>query len=211
MALSTPPLRDANGHPTMENGRSVCGRVVKNRGGGWCERGPAGGIPGKPCRSHGGASPQVKNAIAREKAEGEVRKTAAMIMKSSTPITDPLTALQELVGEMAAWKEAVAEQVDILKLGYSSEVGTEQIRAAVQLYERALDRLGANLAAIAKLNIDERLVAIQAGQKEMILRAIQAALASAGVNGPAATAAIAVAGQQLRVLAIAGRESAGYN
>lgn len=208
MASDTPPSRDAAGYPIDGKGRYICGRVVKNRGGGWCGKYASGGLPGKPCRFHGGAAPQVKAAVAREGAEIEVRKTAAMIMKGSTPIGDPLTALQQLAGEMQAWKDALGEQVDIMKLGYSSEMGTEQIRAAVQLYERALDRLSSTLTAIGRLNIDERLIAIQAGQKEMILRALQAGLAAAGVTGGAATAALGVAGKQLRV--IAGGKDAGY-
>lgn len=212
MASDTPPRRDAGGNPIKENGRPVCGRAVKNRGGGWCEKGPAGGIAGKPCRSHGGAAPQVKAAIAREKAEEGVRKTAAMIMREATPVGDPLAALQQLAGEMTAWKDALGEQVDILKLGYSSEMGTEQIRAAVQLYEKALDRLGTTLANIGRLNIDARLIAIEEGKKEMILRAIQAALTAAGVTGEAQTAAIGVAGRELRVIngGLSRKKAAGY-
>lgn len=204
----TPQSTDQPGNPI--HARATCGRSVKSRDGAPCKNSPIGGVAGKPCRVHGGAAPQVRNAAAREKAEGEVRKTAAMLMRNSQPIADPLTALQELAGEALSWKNAVAEQVDVLKLGYSSDLGIEQIKAAVQLYERALDRLNTILAGIARLNIDDRLIAIQAGQKEMILRAIQAALSSAGVTGPAATSAIVVAGRELRAVAGA-RANAGYN
>lgn len=205
------PQRESTSVDLTDSGRTYCGRRVKSRGGAPCKNGPVGGVAGKPCRVHGGAAPQVMAAVEREKAEGEVRKTAAMIMKGSAPVGDPLAALQSVAGEMAAWKDALAEQVDILKLGYSSEVGTEQIRAAVQLYERALDRLGGTLAAIARLNIDARLIAIEEGKKDMILKALQAGLASAGVTGQAQVAAISVAATQLRVLARGRAAEAGYN
>lgn len=208
--FSTPKKPSASADP--KGGRAYCGRNVKSRPGGKCLNGPVGGVPGKPCVMHGGKAPQVMAAAAREKAEEGVRKTAAMIMREATPVGDPLAALQQLAGEMTAWKDALGGQVDILKLGYSSEMGTEQIRAAVQLYEKALDRLGTTLANIGRLNIDARLIAIEEGKKEMILRAIQAALTAAGVTGEAQTAAIGVAGRELRVIngGLSKKKAAGY-
>ena len=100
------------------------------------------------------------------------------------------------------------ERVDMDRLRYSSDLGTEQLRAEVTLLTGALRESREVLATIAKLNIDERLIAIEEGKAQMVLRALQAGLAAAGVKGPAATTAIQAAGRELRL--IKGGKAAGY-
>lgn len=154
------------------------------------------------CYYHGGAAPNTRRAaqqrIAEAKLEKELQDTLGRLHLE--PVGDPLTALQELAAQVLAWKDLVAERVARLKsIGYQGEYG-EEIRAEVTVFERALDRAVSTLATIARLNIDERLAVITAAQKLMIVRAVEAALASAGVSGPAADAAKAVAGRHLRMI-----------
>lgn len=152
------------------------------------------------CESHGGRAPQVQRAAERRATEGAIRKTARDILANAAPITDPLSALQQLAGEVMQWKDALKDRVDMNKLRYGSEIGTEQMRSEVALLERALDRCMVILTAIARLNIDDRLTAIEEGKAQMVIRAVQAGLVAAGVTGPAAQAALRAAAAELRII-----------
>ncbi|WP_166379906.1 hypothetical protein [Catellatospora methionotrophica] len=132
--------------------------------------------------------------------------TKARDILNASPITDPLRALQELAGQVVEWKDALAARVDLHALRYESNISTEQIRGEVQLLERAMDRCNTVLATIAKLNIDERLARIDEMTAVVIVRAVEAGLASAGVAGPAAVKAREVVRGHLR--ALPGREAA---
>jgi hypothetical protein len=166
------------------------------------------------CNSHGGRSKAAKaisQAYVAEQYATKIAKQATtrrirMVMGEfpNERIENPLQELQLLAGEMKAWKQAMAERVaDLLeaeKLRYGTD-GGEAIRGEILLYERAMERLATTLAAIAKLNIDERLVKIAEAQKDMILAAIEAGLAKIGVTGSAAVEAKVEAGRHLRLLA----------
>lgn len=160
-------------------------------------------IPGTTvCRNHGGGLPLVRNAADRRVREAKVEKQMlrALTRQEIQPVDDPLRALQELAGEALVWKDLLARHVAKLKSPrYRNQFG-EQLRAEVVVYERALDRAGELLAKIARLNIDERLAAIDAQKKLMVIRAIEASLASAGITGPALAEAKKVAGRHLRVI-----------
>lgn len=186
-----------------------------------CVRGKKDGTPCKKppikgatvCASHGGKAPQVRAAAARRVAEEQVRRGLARL--DIDPIDDPFVELSKLAGQVVAWKDALADKVNQLTGGGCSNcgdgggegdriryeamgAGTEQLRAEVALFERALDRCGSVLGLIAKLNIDDRMARINERQADAVIRAIDAALASAGVNGPAAVAARQVAARELR-------------
>ena len=63
---------------------------------------------------------------------------------------------------------------------YQGRTG-EQTRAEIVLYERAIERYGSMLVAIAKLNLDARLVGIRQQTMEMLDRALTLAFTSAQV------------------------------
>lgn len=166
--------RKCTGHKNLEDGELVpCGRY------------PRRGL--KVCDSHGGRAPQSRKAAEDELARRKITETVQIL--DAAPITDPLRALQQLAGEVVEWKDALAARVDLHKLRYESAISTEQIRGEVQLLERAMDRCSTVLSTIAKLKIDERLAAIDEATAAMVIRAMEAGLASAGVAGPAAARA----------------------
>lgn len=150
----------------------------------------------------------MKAKAAQNLAEAEVRKTAAMVMANAEPVNDPLRALQVFAGRVQAMEAAVAERVDLLKLGYSSEMGTEQIRAVVSVHMQLLGEVRQTLTAMGRLNIDARLVAIQESTATMVKDAVVATLVALGIKGPAQTEALKVFGRELRV--IQGGKAAGY-
>lgn len=167
------------------------------------------------CRSHGGAAPQVRSAAARREAEQQVRRGLARL--DVTPIDDPLTELSKLAGQVVAWKDALAGKVNQLTGGGCSEcgftdgdspmrysadgAGTEQLRAEVALFERALDRCAQVLGLIAKLGIDERMARISERQADAVVRAVDAGLEFAGITGAAAVETRQVVARHLRSVA----------
>jgi hypothetical protein len=178
--------RKCLGHKDLEDGTLVP-----------CKKFPSAGTT--VCRFHGAAAPQVQKAIAVAKVRREI--TEAVDILGAQPITDPLRALQELAGQVVEWKDALAARVDLHTLRYESAISTEQVRGEVVLLERAMDRCNTVLATIAKLNIDERLARIDELTAQMIVKALEAGLASAGVSGPAAVRAREVTRGHLKVLA----------
>lgn len=177
-----------------------CQAHSKLQRGAQCHKRPVKGLT--VCNTHGGSTPQAKGvrlvAMATEQLEKEHRKVLGKL--SVVPVENPLLELQNLAGEAKAWKELCAGHVAQLeRMRYGTE-GGEAIRGEILLFERAMDRCAAVLAMIAKLDIDERLVKIAEAQKEMVLRALEAGLAAAGVTGDNARTARQAAARHLRVV-----------
>lgn len=152
------------------------------------------------CRSHGGSAPQVRAKAAERRVEQAALAVAARLGPAA-PITDPLAALADLAGEVVEWKRVCAGRVEALgeQIRYTAEgVGSEQLRAEVAVFERSLDRCDRVLGRIAQLDIDNRLARISEQQAEVVVRAIDAALTSAGVTGAVMIEARAVAARALR-------------
>lgn len=83
------------------------------------------------------------------------------------PVTDPLPALADLLGEAGSAKDAFRDRVDKLKsLTVEDQLGREDVRALLAAYERAMDRFGRLLVDAARLNLDERIVAMQSAIEE---------------------------------------------
>jgi len=147
---------------------------------------------------HGGASPQAKSAAGRRQVEGEARSLLAELGVS--PVSDPLAQLLQLAGEVLAWQRATAALVNQLdSIRYQGGSG-EQLRAEVQLYERAMDRAANVLSAIARLRIDERLAEVTQRQADAVIAAIEAGLVAAGVSGDRMIEARRAAAQHLRLV-----------
>lgn len=162
-----------------------CKAHSKRQGGMQCQQWPMAGQ--SVCGSHGGRSPSSKPGAEIRKAEEKIRKTLGKL--TIVPVENPLLELQLLAGEARAWKEAVAGHVaELERLRYSTD-GGEAIRGEIILFERALDRCALVLTAIAKLNIDERLVKIAAAQQQVVIAAIEAAIQAAGLTGAPAVEA----------------------
>jgi len=117
-------------------------------------------------------------------------------------VADPLTELGKLAGQVLAWRDALAAHVnELTSIRYSARgAGTEQLRAEVALFERALDRCAHVLVAMAKLDIDARLAAITEQQATAMLRALDATLTAIGISGSAAVEARSVMARHLRVV-----------
>lgn len=134
------------------------------------------------CRYHGGAARQVKAKAAERVVAEEARTAFGRLADHSMPVTDPLTELTKLAGDVVAWKDFLAGRIETLEnLRFEDAKGSEQIRGELVLFGQALDRCNTVLATVAKLNIDDRLVRISERQAEAVIAAIDAALDAADV------------------------------
>lgn len=166
-------LRSSKGH-----GTPLCG-ARKRQTEGTCRRAAGWGtdhVGTGPCRTHGGNTRNHRTAALNQQAE----RTLADL--NAPPVDNPLTELARITGQVVAWKNSIAERVnDLTSLRYSTEDG-EQLRAEVALFERALDRCERFLTAMARLNIDERLAAIEKQQAELVTYAVTTALEELGLS-----------------------------
>lgn len=172
-----------------------CGRKAKSTGEP-CTR-PA-GPGGIPCRFHGGAAKKLR-AVGHLRL-AEQRATELLARMDVEPTADPLRELSKLAGQVLAWRDVCADMVNKLtSVRYDGgEAAGEQLRAEVALFERALDRCTTVLVAIAKLDIDARLARISEAQAEVVVRALEAGLTAAAVEGPAVARARAAVERVLR-------------
>lgn len=149
------------------------------------------------CKMHGGGAPQVKAAAARNLLAGELRKELERLGRNE-PIRDPLTALQEHAGKVRAWFDFLEEKISALR--HSSQWDTEQIRGEVELFTRAQTEVRQTLVDMGKLKIDDRLVGVREMTATMVVDAMKAGFAAAGVTGVAQTEALKVTMRQLKII-----------
>lgn len=148
-----------------------------------------------PCKLHGGSSPSVALLV----VEQQGRELFGKIAPDIVPVDNPLAAYAEFAGRVMAWMQLMDSLLDQLRTVDVAMAGTgEQARAAVQLYERAMDRVNTVLASYARLNIDSRLAAITEQQAKTVMRAIEAVITHLGADGEQATEARALAARHLR-------------
>lgn len=152
------------------------------------------------CRLHGGNTPAQK--IRAEKIRVDRDANAALAKLHVAPIEDPVTSLLQLGGQVVAWQEATADLVNKLgdQVRYEGVAGGEQLRAEVGLWERSMDRAIQVLGLIAKLNLEERAVALDERQAEQVIATIEAVLTFLGITGPQAEEARQVAVRHLRAV-----------
>jgi hypothetical protein len=201
--------------PVCEECGQVHERCIRhNREGQPCNRYPVRGTTVCAAPSHGGLLPRVKAAAARNVVEEKIRRSIAG--SNAAPIDDPYAELLRLAGQVVSWKDTLANIVDSMSgaaecpdCGASvpgaggwryeaSGAGTEQLRSELVLFERGLDRCGATLGMIAKLDIEDRMARIHQRQADALIAALNAGLAAADVSGEAATRARHAAAKVLR-------------
>jgi hypothetical protein len=153
------------------------------------------------CRLHGGNTPAQKTRARKIQADKEARAVLAELQVD--PVEDPLTALAQLAGQVLGWQKATAVLVNRLgeEIRYEGRAGAEQLRAEVQMYERAMDRASTVLSTIARLDIDGRLARIEETKAQILMDAVQAGLAAIGVIGEQADKVKQVMARKLRAVA----------
>jgi hypothetical protein len=163
------------------------------------------------CDHHGGATPTHRAHAERvllERAEASALTDLHRI--GVEPIGNPLETLAELTAEARQWQAILRRQVaELESLSQTTPAGIEQIRGVVILFERAMDRAAAFAAMMAKLNVDDRLVKlnarISAAQGERVAGVIEGILEDLGHHDPRHNPAVApVVVARLEQLLVAG-------
>lgn len=156
------------------------------------------------CPSHGGSAPAVKSAAQRrlktQQAEADAR--AVLAHEGITPITSPLEELGRLTSEVLAFKDALAQWVNAIQgeLSQPNSLGTEQLRAEVELYERALDRSGRFLDLLARNGFEEQRLRLAESQAVAVVAALTRTLAGLGLNAQQQEQARVCLADELRAL-----------
>lgn len=190
--------RSGSGHDS----RRYCG-ARKRQGEGDCKR-PAGWGTDHPgegqCKLHGGSTHGRTAAAHIRQAEREAAAELARL--DVAPVADPLTELAKLAGQVLAWRDSMADQVNNLTtLGYENDKTGEQLRTDVALFERAMDRCISVLGTMARLKIDERLVNIEKARVDFVADALAATLTELELDPDARQRAIDGLVRRLRLAA----------
>ena len=191
----------ASGSGVPKRDRPLCGGK-KRQGEGTCTR-PAGWGTNHAgagrCKLHGGCAPSGRKAGALKLVEQPAIELFGRIVPDLVPVDNPLAAYADFAGEVMRWKLIMAAQLeDLSSVAVTSEFQGEQVAAAVQLYERAMDRVNTVLSSYARLRIDDRLAAISKQQADTVMRAIEAVIMLLGADRDQADEARRVAARHLR-------------
>lgn len=145
-----------------------------------CQRSAVAGCP--TCRVHGSGTAAAKAAGAQRVEEQKAAKE--LQRRGYQRVENPLAALLDVAGELAAVKELFSERASRLdedELRYRGPHG-EEIHGVLKLYLENLHELGRLLSRISALKIDERLAAINDQQAAVVGQALQAALDRLGLD-----------------------------
>lgn len=151
-----------------------CGRITKS--GGSCQR-PAGWGTDHPgsgaCKMHFGNSPSGITKAAREQLDRDLNGLLERL-GAPEPVANPLLRLRILAGEIDQWLDVCRSKVRSLEGHFTIETFAqgEQIRAIVREYTLALERAVKVHADIVRLNIDDRLVAVEEAHLVMLAHVV---------------------------------------
>lgn len=180
--------------PPVE-GHAKCGATTRGTGKP-CTR-PAGWgtdhVGVGPCKLHLGCTQNHRTAARKMLAERGAAQTLAEF--GYEPVTDPIGTLADLAGQTRALVALLAAKVDAFGEGwrYSTEGGSEQLRAEVALYERMLDRTARFVTDLAKLGFEERRTAMAEEDSRRFVDALVLVMDGvlAALEGRKVTAAVA--------------------
>jgi hypothetical protein len=114
------------------------------------------------CWSHGGAATQNRAAAQRRLHEQRAEKELSNLkdVPMMTSMGDVYDSLLRVASVADAWSQILQERVaELRKPGYRG-LTAEQVKADVQLFERALDRSAKVGETIVRLGLEERKIAL---------------------------------------------------
>lgn len=176
-----------------------------------------------PCHHHFGSTPAVTTKYTEVLIEHNATKVLAKL--DVAPVDNPLLELALLAGQAVAWKDMMAQRVNAIltelddadsqmvlldkdgivigrrdtgDIRFTSRDGAEQLRSEVVLWERAMIRCESILVNISKLNIDERLAAIDEATAATVTKALLATLNELDIDPDKRREARAIVGGHLR-------------
>ena len=129
------------------------------------------------CRMHGGRAPQTvakaKRNILEARINGELRR------REITPVTDPVTAIQDVVGREFAFLDLAQDRMAEISESWVREnriTGSDDAKATVAIYTAALDRAERGATRMVQLGIQARIAAAQEMRAAAFIAAFQQAI-----------------------------------
>lgn len=129
------------------------------------------------CRMHGGRAPQTvakaKRNILEARINGELRR------REITPVTDPVTAIQDVVGREFAFLDLAQARMAEISESWVREnriTGSDDAKATVAIYTAALDRAERGATRMVQLGIQARIAAAQEMRAAAFIAAFQQAI-----------------------------------
>jgi len=146
------------------------------------------------CRMHGGSAPQVTRKAAVRVAEAKAATLADLA--GAGPVSDPLGALLDLAGQAVVLTDALRAMVARLE-----DVGTDGVAPELSAYLCALGRAESILVAIARLDLDARLVRVSEAEAALLATMVLAVLEAdeLGLSQAQVATARALVAARLRV------------
>ena len=145
--------------------------AVSSRTGKPCSQRPIRG--GSICATHGGSAGQVRAAANRRLLEAKIAGELRVL--GWEPLVDPVGKYADLAGEIEAFKDLARERVNRLSTWDHVDLkGSEDAKAAVQVYERAMDRFDKTLATMIRLGIESRKVTLEEAKGRQVQALIEA-------------------------------------
>ena len=165
--------------------RDTCG--ARTRSGGRCRR-PAGWGTGHAgtgaCKLHGGSTTNHVRSAARRLAETEARDLLARL-GTPPPLGHPVDELLAVAAEARAWQAVLRERVAALgSVVYLDAMAVERERALVTLYCSAIDRTARILATLARHDLLDRQVTLDATRDRIAVEAIIRTMVALGIDTP---------------------------
>ncbi|MCW2601684.1 MAG: hypothetical protein JWM02_3513 [Frankiales bacterium] len=155
---------------------------------------------GAVCPAHGGSAKHVKRAARTRDAEAKAARLLTSV--DAVPVANPLVLLAQVAGEAVRLKDVLGVIVDQLRpeeIRSLSPFGGEELRADLAAYERALDRVGKFAVNMARLNLDERLVAVNEALMAQLVQVIRGIVMDLG-HSPTDPAVSAIVTRRLRAV-----------
>ena len=132
------------------------------------------------CKGHGGGTPASRRAAARRIEEEKARK-ALDRLGEPVPVTNALLTLQKRAARIEAFADFLEQQlfqIQVTDWTYKSQQELEQVHGLAQMYGAQQDKCVSALTGLARVQVDDRLVAIEEKKAEMIMAAHEAAIAA---------------------------------
>lgn len=129
------------------------------------------------CQSHGGRAPQVRAKAKRNVLEARIN--GELKRREITPVTDPVTAIQDVVGREFAFLDLAQDRMAEISESWVREnriTGSDDARATVAIYTAALDRAERGAARMVQLGIQARIAAAQEMRAAAFIAAFQQAI-----------------------------------
>ncbi len=129
------------------------------------------------CRKHGGLMPNNRKAAKRDLLIEEARQLA---LDDWDEITDPFSAMARAAGKAERLEEILLAKVeDLDTLRNSAGQYGEQIDVVFAAYERAVGRLHSIITSMSKMDLIDRIAAVQSRVDENTAATVASALSQA--------------------------------